>query len=481
MKRFKFLTGLVLISVLLLFSCGIGNNEEQGTPSQEIKDRAYLIETYSPVQGTYSGTVDVMNSRIVFPVEISLFIVELENGVNENGEPHFLPVLKGRYRRLDRISEDSDQVLSVRFVRETGEIIASVSENGSGLYISINGYLRDGKINAKVTESRGVIGVLKADKISDEANAPYGDRDEERREHILKTYKIISGIYEGFLTPASENLESFPVEINIFFVEEQHGTNDYGEPRLFPTLRARYRRLDIPVGITNSELIVRYFPDTGLISMKEKAAGMSGGREKPLSITGEINIDKTSDDEVSTTMVATVTESRGVLGEVNLLRTSVTAGVPEDDSETEDRKLLEKVLGPLTGVYTGEVKNSLVVNENGNEEFQDYPVEIKIFMVQQRSGTNDHGEPIFLPALYARLKRLNSNLLSLNYLLAVRYYPLTDKIVMRNVAGPRSSGSVPGVGLFSFEGLYDKNKKRIFGNIADHRGDGGGTMDVKKK
>lgn len=127
---------------------------------------------------------------------------------------------------------------------------------------------------------------------------------------------------------------------------------------------------------------------------------------------------------------------------VVVVLTHVACQVPSDKSSTEaeveDRQKLLKIMRTVVGVYRGTVENA----EIGADPF---PIEVKLFIVEEPAGQNSDGETKFRPTLKGRYRRLDfppdsgteKNLLA-------RYYSETRELSMVTPAGVEPAISITG-------------------------------------
>ncbi len=166
----RFLISLFTISSLLAVSGCQDSGKTTNKNEQEIRDNAKLEAELKPLVGTYVG--DVSNPSVgadPFPVQINIFLVKEQSGVNEDGEPKYRPALHGIYRRLDFPSDmTNEKSLVIRYYPETGEIVLGTATEGSGTadsrFLSISGKFSNGQITGEIANHRNVLGILKVER-----------------------------------------------------------------------------------------------------------------------------------------------------------------------------------------------------------------------------------------------------------------------------------------------------------------------------
>ena len=164
---------LFLAICMNLFACG--SPEDNLTDNKELEHRNALRQIYGKVTGLYRGQVNSEQDGTI-PAEIKIYIIEVADGVNSNGEVRFRPELKGYFQRLDIDSGNIPPIsLIVRFYRETNEVIMKNSEqqgSGSGgplpdsRFISISSQYSDGKINGTINYQKNKSGTIQIERVA---------------------------------------------------------------------------------------------------------------------------------------------------------------------------------------------------------------------------------------------------------------------------------------------------------------------------
>lgn len=171
-----FMTSAVVagFSILFLSSCGL--ESDNLSKKEELQDRRDLYETYSPLTGLYEGKLENSSSGAdPYLIELQVYLVEEQNGVNEDGEVRFRPTLKARYKRLDFFSDGiGERTLVLRFYKETGELtgVSSTTGNASGglpesNYLSFNGRFSKDRIEGEFKDHRGIVGKVVLNRVTE--------------------------------------------------------------------------------------------------------------------------------------------------------------------------------------------------------------------------------------------------------------------------------------------------------------------------
>jgi hypothetical protein len=155
------------VAVLLFSLIGCGADPENLTKKEELDDRASLHENLQPVLGTYEGMIEERpDGSDPFPIELTVFLIEEEDGINQEGEIRFRPSLRARYRRRDLLNEGlGERTLRVRFYRERSEIAGttSTSTQVAGMLpnsqlLSFTGLAKTDQLDLEFQDHRGVLG-----------------------------------------------------------------------------------------------------------------------------------------------------------------------------------------------------------------------------------------------------------------------------------------------------------------------------------
>lgn len=165
-KIFQSYFGFFLTAIMFA-ACGAGTQESNANKQKEIDDRAALLSTLQPLTGVYEGEVsNDSRGSYPFPVELTVFLVDEPNGVNEDGELKFRPALRARYRRPDYpLDSSSERNLTARYYAES-RTFTFVSLTAMGMaspasdpnYLSLSGRIEGFSIVGELRNQRGVLG-----------------------------------------------------------------------------------------------------------------------------------------------------------------------------------------------------------------------------------------------------------------------------------------------------------------------------------
>ncbi len=168
--RMKKYTKVILASfgaVIMFASCGSETQESNANKQKEIDDRAALLSTLQPLTGVYEGEVNNgSQGSYPFPVELTVFLVDEPNGVNEDGELKFRPALRARYRRPDYpLDSSSERNLTARYYAESLTFtfvsltaMGTASPASDPNYLSLSGRMEGISMAGELRNQRGVLG-----------------------------------------------------------------------------------------------------------------------------------------------------------------------------------------------------------------------------------------------------------------------------------------------------------------------------------
>ena len=167
------LFSILIVSILL----GAVACQDSGKPSrqndQEIRDNDDLEKILKPLVAIYEGEVsNPLVGADPFPVQINVFMVREQTGVNDDGEIMFRPALQGRYRRLDFPPDlSNEKSLLIRYYPETGQIAlgTTISASGGGVdsgFLSISGKWSNNQITGEIANHRSVLGTIHVTKVN---------------------------------------------------------------------------------------------------------------------------------------------------------------------------------------------------------------------------------------------------------------------------------------------------------------------------
>lgn len=166
----KFLSRFMLLASVFLFAACMGDLPESST-AQEREAIQKLYAIYTPITGFYGGHLtENPYGEPDIPVQMEIFISNVSNGRNENGQEKLVPVLQANYRRLD--TNDPNQRYSIRSISyfEDGSITMTVPEKQGALpgvgSLSIIGRLENNILTATMADYRGTQGILRLEKLA---------------------------------------------------------------------------------------------------------------------------------------------------------------------------------------------------------------------------------------------------------------------------------------------------------------------------
>lgn len=113
------------------------------------------------------------------------------------------------------------------------------------------------------------------------------EEDLEQREKLKVEYSPAVGTYLGEVTKSKKNKNPI-VEIKLFITEEEKGTDNYGKPRVFPTLKGYWRLLrDDGIEILGLPLSAQFIEESSTIILTTDNSGGNSSKGK-FSMTGTL-------------------------------------------------------------------------------------------------------------------------------------------------------------------------------------------------
>lgn len=254
---------LALVMAAALAGCAFGQ-DSQTANKRDIEDRARILGSFSLVEGTYSGNLNLATST---KVELQVFHLDEKSGQYADGTDRYLPVLKASLARLNPASTTLN--FSARFVQETGELLLVNSDSSIDAtdIQSLTLVLASGQLNGAVKSKSGPLGNAALTISSKQSETPK-DPTEEINNRLRADYRAIAGEYVGDILLGSEKL--YAVNLKLILVEEV-GSNGKSKP----TLRAVYRPDDGSGEGFDNFLNVDYRADLNPKTIKMTANGQS--------------------------------------------------------------------------------------------------------------------------------------------------------------------------------------------------------------
>ena len=235
---------ILLAAVLGLSACAFDKDESK-VNAKEAADRAKIESIYKPIEGVYRGTLTT--DTVKQPVELRLFILEVQSGQNANGEDRYLKVLRANLKQTN--STDPSSNFKARYIQETGELILS---NSSTSFMdneahTINAKVIGEKIVGDAVTIAGQVGQIELSLTSKSSNRP-DNSDGEFKERLRRQYQAIVGTYVG--ENILEGKATFTGTLTLSIVEKEIG----------PYLVGQFKRNDDPLNDMMMILTSTYEP-----------------------------------------------------------------------------------------------------------------------------------------------------------------------------------------------------------------------------
>lgn len=236
-------------------------------PSEEdeVDERRRLYRMFKTVAGIYSGPVQNEEGQVLIKeAEIQILIREAVVGTDANGKPRYRPILRATYRRPDDLREED---LSVKYFPKAQELVLiSAKAEGAFDFYSMYGQVENKQLKLEIWRDDGYFGVYTGQRIKRDDNGD-GSRVDKERQRLIKIFEKIQGTFRGFEVEPGRGGERFPVRLEVYIFEEDRGTDDNGQPVLWPSLRARFVREDYD-NPSLHRLLKIYYSTSGDIVMR---------------------------------------------------------------------------------------------------------------------------------------------------------------------------------------------------------------------
>ncbi len=173
----------------------------------------------------------------------------------------------------------------------------------------------------------------------DKDNATNNAREVEERQKLMSKFSRVVGYYTGKLTTSAAQQD---VELRLFTLEDQGGTNSSGEDRYRVVLRGNYKKIN-PVG-PGFNFKARYIEETAELILTNEAGTL--GVDDIHTINAKV---------VGQKIVGEVKSISGVIGVLDLALTSNQTKVPGgSNEENEYYERLSRQYNAIAGTYAGE-------------------------------------------------------------------------------------------------------------------------------
>jgi hypothetical protein len=238
---------LAILVLTGLIACGIDKGVDTSyddTSGQHNKKVEKLINEYAPIEGIYKGTFSSSEKGNTRPFALSVYTVEVSQGVDSQGKSRMYPELRARAYFLDYVDPIEKYELAVSYEPETGSIkLVSRAGGQQGSvpldsFVSITGKVSGENVQLELVQFGGSFGKFAGVKIGKLGVAPEegAERDFYDRHYIWLS--SIAGAYKGKLTRPNGKVDD--VALTVFIALEKSGFNDYGQPIFAPVLKAQF-------------------------------------------------------------------------------------------------------------------------------------------------------------------------------------------------------------------------------------------------
>lgn len=273
-----------ILTLTLVTACAFDDNAGKNSENaRDERERAELLENFSRVTGTWTGTLK--DGTEVSAVELIIYHLETQRGTTSTGDIRTRPVLYGRLRTTDIVR--FDVTLPAQFFAETGQLVffsPSANGNSNGFAAaaeqtpgssggnpntntgipgnvdeinSISGTLQGQRITGEVKTKTGVLGRLDVSLSTRETGGPSSGSQNELNERLYRMYRPLEGTYAGRVAQPFSSTEKpfgFRVVVFISLMQTPRGP--------MPTLMARQRVDFDTTGEIELTMKVDYKPET---------------------------------------------------------------------------------------------------------------------------------------------------------------------------------------------------------------------------
>ncbi|KYG62605.1 hypothetical protein AZI87_15010 [Bdellovibrio bacteriovorus] len=157
------------------------------------------------------------------------------------------------------------------------------------------------------------------------------------RQKQLNTYNRVTGFYTGKLTTTATQQD---VELRLFTLEDESGTNANGEERYRIVLRGKFQFNSNKLQLVNMK--ARFIPETSELILRNEAA--SPGIDDVHTINAKV---------VGQKIVGEVKSVSGVIGVLDLTLASNQSSAPGNTEENEFYERLRRQYESFAGTYVG--------------------------------------------------------------------------------------------------------------------------------
>lgn len=249
---------LILFATTLGLSACAFDKDSSKVNAKDTADRLRLEQAYKPLaNNVYRGTITT--DTFQQPIELRLFMLEVKDGKNANGEDRYLKVLQGNLRKTNSV--DASNNYNARFISETGELILSnVAEKdlSSDDVHTVNAVVNGDKITGQSITVSGDVGIVDLTLYSNSSSKP-GNSESEFNERLRRQYEAIAGTYVG--DNVFDGKVNFKATLVLYVLEKEvpnssgssssSGSSNGGTPapgtkKIRPELMAEFTRSDDP-------------------------------------------------------------------------------------------------------------------------------------------------------------------------------------------------------------------------------------------
>ncbi|MGE0631310.1 MAG: hypothetical protein AB7O96_02805 [Pseudobdellovibrionaceae bacterium] len=473
-----FYAALASLLTFGFLGCGVGLDDQKGPNPELAQQNQALMQSYKSIEGVYSVSVENKGSGLsAFPANLVLYADTIkEEGIDDDGQPKARVVLRGRLVRSDIVGESDNLVLIGTYNRMSGDLDLKPDNTqkriscdaGARVYIEVKGRVSGRSFQGQITREGRTWAFATGNLESRDVVAQAQKDEQEDFNRIREMYLPVVGTYEGTLSQQNSagSIVTEDVKFLVFVVEvQQKDPTDTGEICFRPQLYSRFMRMQKGENDDVRSTYNRFYPE----------------KKELLAVSEGFMIDAKVAEK---SLVGPVYSKGTFWGQLTLFKKSPEANLPAEGDEQLERERRLRTFREVIGEYRGKA-----FPDSGSTP---YPIGLKVYIVEEQQIEVGNGEgdgkdkdkadisrgskqPIFLPALRARYRRLDFMEGIGERFLQVRYYTEAGakKLFMFTRQG---GGSEMGVGMLSFSGEFKKDisgdfkKDKITGEASDQKG-----------
>lgn len=306
-----------------------------------------------------------------------------------------------------------------------------------------------------------VVGCGVGENLGDDARAQQA-RDAKA---LSDLYAAVVGRWTGILKNEMSGLQPTAAELTLYKIFVNDGSNPDGSQRLRPSLRGRFRPVDVVSETDDLTLIGDYDRNGHLVLTSIGAQGGAGGAGGGASGAATEVLLSIEGGAIGNALNVQVARRGGIWGTFEAKRVSTDPSAPTAGDTTEQRNRRLRIFKQVEGQYQGILRTG---------DGADRMVEISLIVNQAMTP-----DGVLMPTLTGFYRYLDVVPGTLDWALTVDYNSQTGDIFMRDTGGVSTA---PGGATLSLAGrvferagkqvldVAVRNKSRVVGSVQATRG-----------